>query len=64
MSEVNKLEIQVPEHLQGGIWSNMVPCLTLSTSSHWTSSASTSASHLLMTGCRPYLSRELMSHLS
>ncbi len=24
MSEVNKLEIQVPEHLQGGIWSNMV----------------------------------------
>ena len=24
MSEVNQLEIQVPEHLQGGIWSNMV----------------------------------------
>lgn len=24
MSEVNELEVQVPEHLQGGIWSNMV----------------------------------------
>lgn len=24
MSEVNQLEIQVSEHLQGGIWSNMV----------------------------------------